>query len=164
MARRLLRTTGEVAAVATHRIRRSTGAPPAHRIQEATMIRTKPTSRRAPLLALAVLLALPLAAQAGRNEANTALTQATSGVAAAERAGAPRVATVELGQAHDQLLLANRHCERRAWDDCERAAHRAHADARLAEARTRQHNAESATRSLEAAVDTLRNELARQGG
>lgn len=128
------------------------------------MTRTRSPSIRTPLLAFALLLALPLAAQAGRNEANTALTQATSGVAAAQRAGAPQVATVELAQAQDQLLLAQRLCERRDWEDCERAAHRAHADARLAEARTRQHNAESANRSLEAAVDTLRNELARQGG
>lgn len=122
------------------------------------------TSLRTPLVAFALLLALPFAAEAGRNEAQTALTRASSGVAAAERAGAPQVAGVELIQAHDQLLLASRQCERRDWDECERAAHRAHADARLAEARTRQHNAESATRSLEAAVDTLRNELARQGG
>jgi uncharacterized iron-regulated membrane protein len=121
-------------------------------------------SLRMPILAFAVLLALPLSALAGRNEANTALTQASSGVAAAERAGAPQAAAVELANARDQLLLATRQCERRDWDDCERAARRAHADARLAEARTRQHNAESATRSLEAAVDTLRAELARQGG
>ena len=114
-------------------------------------------------LGLAVLLSLPVAAQAGRGEADTALTRASSGVAAAERAGAAQVATVELGIARDLLMLAQRACERRDWDDCERAAHRAHADARLAEARTRQYNAELATSRIESAIDTLRVELDRQG-
>lgn len=113
---------------------------------------------------LLLLLALPLAAQAGRGEAQTALTQAGSGFAAAQRAGAPSAAAVELDLARDNLMQAERACERRDWDICERAARRAHADARLAEARTRQHQAESATRRISAAVETLRTELARQGG
>ncbi len=116
-----------------------------------------------PTIVLAALLAAPLSAEAGRSEARTALTRASSGVAAAERAGAPEQASVELGLARDQLMLAARACERRDWNVCERAAHRAHADARLAEARTRQLRAEAATGSIEAAVDTLRAELARQG-
>ena len=114
-------------------------------------------------LALAMLLALPAAAQAGRSEAQTALTRASSGVAAAQRTGAPQIATVEYGLAYDQLLLAERACSRRDWDDCEDAAHRAHADARVAEARTRQLQAERATAAIEAAIDDLRAELARQG-
>jgi hypothetical protein len=113
---------------------------------------------------LLLLLALPLAVQASRSDAQTALTQAGSGVAAAERSGAASAAPVELDLARGNLLQAERSCERRDWDVCERAARRAHADARLAEARTRQHQAESATRRIEAAVDTLRTELARQGG
>jgi hypothetical protein len=114
-------------------------------------------------MGLSLLLALPLAAHAGRNEAQTALTLATSGVAAAERAGAPQFAAVELGMAHDLLMQAQRACDRRDWDHCERAAHRAHADSRLAEARTRQHTAEVATRRAEDAIEALRAELARQG-
>jgi len=111
----------------------------------------------------ALLLAVPLVAQAGRGEAETALTRANSGVAAADRAGAVEFSTVEIGIAREQLMQANRACERRDWDDCERAAHRAHADARLAEARTRQSKAETATAALKAAVDTLSAELARSG-
>jgi len=116
-----------------------------------------------PSLGLALLLALPGAALAGRSDAETALTRASSGVAAAQRAGAPQVATIEYGLAWDQLQLAERACSRRDWDDCEHAAHRAHADARVAEARTRQLQAERATAAIEAAIDDLRAELARQG-
>ena len=114
-------------------------------------------------LGLALLLVLPGAALAGRSDAETALTRAGSGVAAAQRAGAPQVATIEYNLAWDQLQLAERACSRRDWDDCEHAAHRAHADARVAEARTRQLQAERATAAIEAAIDDLRAELARQG-
>jgi hypothetical protein len=113
-----------------------------------------------------LLLSLPLAATANRSEAQTALTQATSGVAAAERTAAGarnEAATVELDLAREQLLQAQRACERRDWEQCERAARRAHADSRLAEARTRHQNAEATTLRIEAAVETLRAELARQG-
>jgi hypothetical protein len=112
---------------------------------------------------LVLLMSLPMAAEASRSDAQTALTQASSGYAAAERTGAPSVAPVELDLARDHLQQAERACDRRDWDLCERTARRAHADARLAEARTRQHQAESATRRIESAVDTLRTELARQG-
>jgi hypothetical protein len=110
-----------------------------------------------------LLLAMPALAMAGRDEAETALTQANSGVAAAERAGALQSSAAEFAVAREQLMLADRACERRDWDDCERAAHRSHADARLAEARTRQANAEAATAALQAAVETLRSELSRTG-
>jgi hypothetical protein len=114
-------------------------------------------------LCAALLLAMPIAAHASRADAETAVTRAESGVAAAERAGAPRTSSVEIAAAREQLMQAQRACERREWDNCERAAYRSHADARLAEARTRQVNAESATAALKAAVDTLRAELARPG-
>lgn len=114
-------------------------------------------------LALAALLALPGAAFAGRDDAKTALTQAGSAVAAAERAGAAANASVELKLGRDELSLAERLCDDREWDDCERAADRSRADSRLAEARSRQRTNEAATAELEAAVDTLRDELARTG-
>ena len=75
------------------------------------------------------LLALPAVAFAGRQEADLALTQARSAVAAAER-----------------------------------EAQRARADGRVAEARACPVKAETATAEIEAAVDTLRAELNRQGG
>lgn len=120
-------------------------------------------NRMLQMTAMALLLSAPAVALADRDDADTALTRASSGVAAAERAGAREAATVELGLAHDQLMLARRACERRDWEICERAAHRALADARLAEARTRQQQAEAATAAIEAAIDDLRAELARQG-
>jgi hypothetical protein len=120
-------------------------------------------SRTLYALCAALLLALPVVAHAGRDEAETALTRASSGVAAAERAGAAQSSPAAAGTAREQLGLAQRACERREWDDCERAAFRSHADARLAEAHTRQVSAEAATASLRAAVETLRAELARSG-
>jgi hypothetical protein len=109
------------------------------------------------------LLVLPSSAWADRGDAQTALTRAAGGVAAAERAGAAQASPAEASVAREQLMLAERACERRDWDDCERAAQRAYADGRLAESRTRQAKAESATASLQAAVETLRTELARPG-
>lgn len=114
-------------------------------------------------LVVSVLLAMPISVLAGRSEAETALARANGGVAAAERAGAVQSVPTEAAVAREKLIQAERSCERRDWDDCERAAHRAYADARLAEARTRQAKAESATAALQAAVDTLRAELARTG-
>jgi hypothetical protein len=114
-------------------------------------------------LALAALLALPGAAFAGRDDAETALTQAGSAVAAAERAGAETNAAVELKLGRDQLWLADRLCADREWDECENVADRSRADSRLAEARSRQRTNEATTAELEAAVETLRTELARNG-
>jgi hypothetical protein len=134
-----------------------------HRRSRAAQESTMNAANAPKALGLALLLALPFSAQAGRSEASTALTQAASGLAAAERTGALQHASVELNIARDLLMQAERHCERRDWDNCERAARRAHADARLAEARTRQFNAESATVRIESAIQTLRIELERQG-
>ena len=114
--------------------------------------------------ALAVLLALPGAAWAGRQEAEIALTQARASVGAAQRAGAVELASLELKNARDMLTRAEDSMERRRWDDVEREASMARADGRLAEARTRQRIAEQSAAELEAAVDTLRRELQRQGG
>jgi hypothetical protein len=121
----------------------------------------KNTTLQAMLASL--LLALPIAAIADRDDAETALARASGGIAAAERAGAPQLSPNEASVARERLMQAERSCERRDWDDCERAAHRAYADARLAEARSRQAKAESATAALQSAVDTLRVELDRTG-
>ena len=74
----------------------------------------KNTANKAVITSLAVLLALPMAAQAGRSEAETALTQAGSAVAAAERTGATRNASVEFQVARDLFGQAQRACEDRA--------------------------------------------------
>lgn len=115
-------------------------------------------------LALAGLLALPSVAMAGRQEAEVALTEARASVGAAQRAGAVELAGIELKTARDMLNRAEASMERRRWDDVEREASMARADGRLAEARTRQRRAERSAADLEAAVETLRRELQRQGG
>ncbi|HRQ63410.1 MAG TPA: DUF4398 domain-containing protein [Xanthomonadaceae bacterium] len=113
---------------------------------------------------MAVLLALPGAALAGRQDAEIALTEARASVGAAQRAGAVELAGIELKTARDMLARAEASMERRRWDDVEREASMARADGRLAEARTRQYRAERSAAELEAAVETLRRELQRQGG
>lgn len=117
--------------------------------------------RTTPLLF--ILLLLPLAAWAGKDEAELALTAARSNVAAAERAQAARYATLELKTAHDLLLRAEGSFEDRDWTDAEREAERAKADARLAETRARMHIAQSQLIELEKTIQTLREEIARKG-
>lgn len=115
-------------------------------------------------LLLLALLTLPALAVAGRDEADQALTQARSAVAAAERAGSVTAAPNETRDARSLLASAEGSYAEREWTDAEREAQRARADARLAEARARQSKAEAATAEIEAAVETLRAELNRQGG
>jgi hypothetical protein len=109
------------------------------------------------------LLALPLTAFAGKKEAEVALTAARANVAAADRADAARHATLELKTARDLLARAEGSFDDRDWQDAEREAERAKADARLAETRARQHIAESQLQELQKTIQTLREEIARKG-
>lgn len=109
------------------------------------------------------LSALPMFAWAGKDDAQLALTAARANVASAERAEAARYATLELKAARDLLAQAEGSFDDREWTDAEREAQRAKADARLAEARARQHLAESQLAEIEKTIRTLREELARQG-
>lgn len=113
---------------------------------------------------LFLALFLPTLAVAGRQEAELALTQARGAVAAAERAGADAAAPEAAHDARELLARADGSYESRDWTDAEREAQRARADARVAEARSRQVKAEAATAEIQAAIDTLRAELQRQGG
>lgn len=115
-------------------------------------------------LSLVAALALSGPAFAGRQDAELALTQARSAVAAAERAGAAQEAPQEFNTARDSLAQAQGSYDEREWDDAELESHRTRADARLAEARSRQHKAEAAATEIEAAIETLRAELARHSG
>ncbi len=115
-------------------------------------------------LALALLLAVPGMTYAGRQEAEVMMTRAQGAVAAADRAGAPQEAANEYRTARDTLARAQGLFERKEWDDSELEAAKAHADGRLAEARARQSKAETAAAQIEAAIETLRAEIARQGG
>lgn len=115
-------------------------------------------------IGLALALALSGPALAGRQEAELALTQARSAVAAAERAGATEDVPEDFNTARDSLAQAQGSFDEREWDDAEMESHRARADARVAEARARQDKAEAATAAIEAAIETLRAEIARQSG
>lgn len=114
-------------------------------------------------LACAALLALPLSAFAGKNEAQLALTSARANVASAERADAARYATTELSSARELLARAEGSFDDRDWKDAEREAERAKADARVAETRARQRSNEAVLAELEATIRTLRTEIAREG-
>ncbi len=109
------------------------------------------------------LLVLPLSAWAGKDEAEVALTAARANIASADRADAGRYATLELKSARDLLVRAEGSFEDRDWTDAEREAQRAKADARVAEARSRQHIAETQLTELEKTIQTLRDEIARPG-
>lgn len=115
-------------------------------------------------MTLAATLVLSGPALAGRNDAELALTQARSAVAAAERAGAMQTVPQDFNTARDTLAQAQGSFDEREWDDAELESHRARADARVAEARARQVKAEAATREIEAAIQTLRAEIARTTG
>ncbi|MEZ5464646.1 MAG: DUF4398 domain-containing protein [Lysobacteraceae bacterium] len=129
--------------------------------------RTGLTSSRlvsgAPALAAALLLCLPLSALAGRSDAEKELIAARANVAAAERADATSRAPQALNTARDMLAQAEGSYEDRDWTDAELEAQRAGLDGRLAEARARQQASESVLRELEATIETLRAEIARQG-
>lgn len=108
-------------------------------------------------------LALPLCAFAGKNEAQLALTSARANLAAAERADAARYANPELGSAREMLARAEGSFDSRDWNDAEREAMRAKADARVAEAVTRQRRSEELLAEMEATLRSLRNEIDQQG-
>lgn len=111
-----------------------------------------------------VALALSGPAFAGRQDAEIALTKARSAVAAAERAGALQAAPSDFGTANESLSRATYLYDDREWDDTVLASDRARADARVAEARSRQVKAEAALAEVETAIETLRAEIARTPG
>lgn len=114
-------------------------------------------------IAMLLLLSMPPLAFAGKQDSEVLLTRAQGAVAAADRAGAAQLAASEFRTARDTLARAQGLFERREWDEAELEAAKAQADGRLAEARSRQARAETSTKELQAAIETLRAELLRQG-
>jgi hypothetical protein len=113
---------------------------------------------------LSAALALPgLALGANRHDAELALTAAGTALQAAERAGAAELAAPDLSNARSGLVKAQGLMERRDWSDSLLASEKTQADALLAEARSRQARAETATQEIDDAVQTLRSELGRGG-
>jgi len=110
------------------------------------------------LLVPAVALAGP-----GKRDAEVALAEARSGVEAAERAGAAEHAPNDLNAARDDFARATGAFDHHDWEDSLMASEKTRADGTLAEARSRQHRAETTTAEVERAVRTLRTELGVKG-
>jgi len=116
------------------------------------------------VLCAAVALIAGNPAYADRSGANVAIAEARASIRAAERGGADRRASITLKSARDNLSKAQVDAENRRWDDAERAATRALRDAELADAKARAARAQETLAELQAAVDTLEQELNRMGG
>lgn len=111
-------------------------------------------------LILAAAVALPsLAGAASRHDAELAMTAATAALQAAERAGAAELARSDLSNARNGMAQAEGLAGSRDWTDSVLAAEKTRADANLAEARSRQVRAETATQEVENALRALRTEL-----
>lgn len=115
---------------------------------------------KATALILAAALALPgLASAAGRHDAELAMTAASAALQAAERAGAAELAVSDLANARNGMAQAEGLANSRDWTDSMLAAEKTRADANLAEARSRQARAETATGEVENALRALRAEV-----
>lgn len=116
-------------------------------------------------LAFALLFGASAPAFAGnRDDAERELAAARTALDAAESADAARYAHPELVTARSMLDVAELELDRRDYDDAALDAEKARVDAELATARARQQRAELATAEIEAAVETLRQQLAATGG
>lgn len=116
--------------------------------------------RRWQVTLLALLLSVPMLASANRkDDTEVALAEAKVALEAAERAGAPEQAPLEMKAARDQLDAARQQADEREWVDAQRSAQRAQHDALLAEARSRQQRAEALTAEIEAGIASLQAEI-----
>lgn len=117
-----------------------------------------------PGVTLVLLLAFAPAALADKSDATNAITEARAMVRSAERSGADSMAAVELKAARDLLNSAQSSLDGRDWLDAEYAANKSQRDAEVADSKTQALKAEQALAELQSVVDTLKNELKRQGG
>lgn len=117
-----------------------------------------------PGVTLVLLLAFAPAVLADKSDATNAITEARAMVRSAERSGADSMAAVELKTARDLLNSAQSSLDGRDWLDAEYAANKSQRDAEVADSKTQALKAEQALAELQSVVDTLKNELKRQGG
>lgn len=110
-----------------------------------------------------VLVAFTPAALADKASATSAVAEARAMVRSAERSGADSMATVELKMARDLLNSAQSSLDDKDWLDAEYAARKSQRDAEVADLKTQALKAERAQAELQTVVDTLKNELKRQG-
>jgi len=116
-----------------------------------------------PGVTLVLLLAFAPAVLADKSDATNAITAAKAMVRSAERSGADSLAAVELKMAQDLLNSAQSSLDDREWQDAEFAASKSQRDAEVADSKTQALKAEQALAELQSVVNTLKNELKRQG-
>ncbi|MGA7297771.1 MAG: DUF4398 domain-containing protein [Rhodanobacteraceae bacterium] len=114
-------------------------------------------------LALLAVVWTSAACAADKDDARVAIAQAQAAVQAAENADAATAASTEMRAAKDNLTAAHGASDRRQWDDSILNAQKATADANLASARARQQRATSATKEIEASLESLRQQATPTG-
>lgn len=98
-----------------------------------------------------------------KEDARVAIAQAQAAVHAADNADATTAANTQMRAAKDNLTGALGAQDRRKWDASVLSAQKAVADANLASARARQQRATSATKEIEASIETLRQQATQSG-
>ncbi|HEY6621057.1 MAG TPA: DUF4398 domain-containing protein [Steroidobacteraceae bacterium] len=92
---------------------------------------------------------------------NEKLAVAKSSVQAAEQAGAPELAPVEMAAARDKLARAEKAAANRDAQPATDLAEQANADAQLAEASAQEKRSQKAAMELDASLQALRREASR---
>jgi hypothetical protein len=92
---------------------------------------------------------------------NEKIAVAKSSVQAAEQAGAPEMAPVEMAAARDKLARAEKAAANRDAQPATDLAEQANADAQLAEATAQEQRSHKAAMELDASLQALRREAAR---
>ena len=116
-----------------------------------------------PAMALLSMMVFAPAALADKASATKEVTKASAMIRSAEHGGADSMATADLKMARDLLNSAQLSLEDRDWQDAEYAASKSQSDAEVANAKTQALKAEQALAELQTVVDTLKDELKRQG-
>lgn len=114
------------------------------------------SSRNAFLAAAAAILLAGCASQGPRPESE--ITRARTLIEQADRAGAQRYASLEIGQARDKLQQADEAMNQGENEKARARANEATADAELALARASSGEAERAAMEVQKSIDDLRRE------
>jgi len=110
---------------------------------------------------LGAAIALSAAACATTPIPNEKIAVAKSSVQAAEQAGAPELAPVEMAAARDKLARAEKAAADRDAQPATDLAEQANADAQLAEATAQEKRSHKAAMELDASLQALRRESSR---
>ncbi len=110
---------------------------------------------------LGAAIALSAAGCASMPIPNEKIAVAKSSLQAAEQAGAPELAPVEMAAARDKLARAEKAAADRDAKPATDWAEQANADAQLAEATAQEHRSHKAAVELDASLQALRQESSR---